>query len=335
MGFHGIDDPLGIPMFVADFDLLTTVDSALQNKLRRWAQRLGVERFLTVRTLFVGTTVTEYALLNTDEPVSALQRIVERYARQYLFIIIKDLPVVSPLLADSENALTSAWLQAGKSLGWVELDGQALAWVPVAPGNDEAYWMQQFSRSRRKDFRRKLRSREQLLIREVRSGDACFQSEVLLREWYTLYQAVYAQSEMHFDLLTPEFFKQILQQDSGAVIFVYEQADQLIGYNLCFEQDGLLIDKYIGLRYPQAQQLNLYFVSWFHNLAYAEKKGLRAYVAGWTDPDVKLSLGASFSLTRHLVYIRPFWLRWILKPLRVLFESDAQVMAVQERPGAV
>ena len=91
--------------------------------------------------------------------------------------------------------------------------------------------------------------------------------------------------------------------------------------------NNVLIDKYIGMVYPQARELNLYFVSWFVNLEYALQQKLNSYVAGWTDPEVKASLGASFTLTKHLVYIRNPLLRAILRKLIGHFETDKEKVA--------
>lgn len=86
----------------------------------------------------------------------------------------------------------------------------------------------------------------------------------MLEELYGLYLGVYAQSEIHFDLLTRDFFAGLLQsREIGGVVFCYRHDGELVGYNICLEHGGMLIDKYIGLRYPQARELDLYFVSWF------------------------------------------------------------------------
>lgn len=99
------------------------------------------------------------------------------------------------------------------------------------------------------------------------------------------------------------------------MVFCYRHDGELVGYNICLEHGGMLIDKYIGLRYPQARELDLYFVSWFVNLEHALERGLRFYVAGWTDPEVKAGLGARFTFTRHLVWVNPI-LRRILYMFR-------------------
>ncbi|TAJ16501.1 MAG: GNAT family N-acetyltransferase, partial [Rugosibacter sp.] len=55
---------------------------------------------------------------------------------------------------------------------------------------------------------------------------------------------------------------------------------------------------------------------------YALEQGLRYYVAGWTDPEIKRHLGASFTFTCHAVYIRNALLRQAMRPFKRLFESD-------------
>ena len=114
---------------------------------------------------------------------------------------------------------------------------------------------------------------------------------------------------------------------SGGIVFVYRHAGEMIGWNLCYEHAGKLIDKYVGFAYPQAREHNLYFVSWMHNLDYARRRGLTHYVAGWTDPQVKAFLGARMTFTRHAVYARNPLLRALLRRLGGHFESDRQLLA--------
>jgi predicted N-acyltransferase len=195
--------------------------------------------------------------------------------------------------------------------------------VPIDFGATEDF-LARLSRSRRKDLRRKLRSRDALEIQALPTGDSLFTDEAVLAELYRLYQNVYAQSEIHFDLLSAGFFRSVLQDaGSGGVVFLYRTGGELIGYNLCYEAQGRLIDKYVGFAYPQARDCNLYVVSWFHNLDYAVARGLTCYVAGWTDPEIKRQLGAQFTFTQHAVHVRNPLLRMLLRPLRRFFEADS------------
>ena len=98
----------------------------------------------------------------------------------------------------------------------------------------------------------------------------------------------------------------------------------MLGWNLCFDDGERLTDKYIGLSYPASREMNLYFVSWMVNLEYALERGLRHYIAGWTDPGVKALLGARFTATRHVVYVRNPLLRAVARRFSSRFTTDSQ-----------
>jgi len=184
--------------------------------------------------------------------------------------------------------------------------------------------LSRLSKSRRKNLKRKLKSLNELRVEKLETGDEKFKDPVFRAELYALFLAVYNQSEIHFDLLTPAFFDEILQDaTSGGHVFFYWKDEILLGYNICYVYQNNLVDKYIGLNYPLATEYNLYFISWFINLDFAKQQGLKHYIAGWTDPEVKAQLGAKFTFTRHLVWVRQPVLRFILGKLRHLFESDS------------
>lgn len=317
-----------VPMFSAKFDLLTTADDDFKHKVQKLPFYKKWQHWLQPKTCFVGTTVSEYGLLTNKVTAKQLADDIKKaYTKQYPFVIVKDLPLDSPLLSEQDNQYSTALISALKNLGFIEVEGQALAWLAIDFDNiDEVF--SRFSYSRRKNFRRKLKSREKLEINVLNSGDDSFFDQAILDKYYQLYLNVYEQSEIHFDQLTKPFFMQLLQSKSAqARIFTYYHNNELIGYNICFVVNNMLVDKYIGMVYPQARELNLYFVSWFVNLQYALEQGFSHYIAGWTDPEVKASLGANFTLTKHLVYIRNPLLRFILSKLIGHFESDKEKVA--------
>ena len=323
IGFAVERSPQGMPGFVAPFDLLTTADDALRRRVAAWPLSRYWRRLLTWRTRFAGTTVSEYAPLPADASPAALAKgLKAAWGRECRLLIVKDIAQDSPLLADAENDYARAFAAACEAEGFVLLEGQALAFVPIDFGSDDDY-LARLSYGRRKNIRRKLRSRAKLDIEVVRTGDARFLDEATLAAYYALFDNVYAQSEIHFDRLSLDFFRRVLRDaQSGRVVFVYRHEGRLIGWNLCYEHGGKLIDKYIGFAYPEAREHNLYFVSWMHNLGYARERGLTHYVAGWTDPEVKSFLGASMTFTRHAVYARNPVLRALLRRLGGHFESD-------------
>ena len=322
-GFAAGRTPSGMPTFRARLDLLTTADEALRQRitslpLYRWWGRL-----LHWRTRFAGCTVTEYAPLPSHAaPVALADELLAAHGRECALLIVKDLPHASPLLDEAANAHAEAFAAALAARGFVLLEGMPLAWVPIDFGSLQQY-LARLSAARRKDIRRKLRARERLQIETLPTGDACFAQAALLDEFHALYANVHAQSQVQFDLLTPAFLRALLQDaGSGGVVFTYRSGGQLIGWNLCYEHAGKLVDKYVGFAYLQAREHNLYAVSWMHNLEYARERNLSHYIAGWTDAPVKRALGATLSSTRHAVYLRNPLLRAVLRRCAHRFEGD-------------
>lgn len=314
----------GLPSFLAPFDLLTTADDALRQRVCRLPFYARWGRLLRWRTRFVGCTVSEYTPLPAKIPPDTLAReLIDAYGRERPLLIVKDLPRDSPLLDAAANAQAGALAAALAARGFVLLAGMPLAWVPIDFASVDAY-LGRLSAARRKDIRRKLRARAHLDIAMLPTGAPCFSDPRVVAEYYALYLNVHAQGTVHFDLLEEAFFRHVLQDTaSGGVVFTYRSGGRLIGWNLCYVHAGKLVDKYVGFAYPAAREHNLYAVSWMHNLEYARTHGLTHYVAGWTDPQIKAYLGARLSLTRHAVYLRNPLLRALLRRLARHFEGEA------------
>ncbi|MBX9571474.1 MAG: GNAT family N-acetyltransferase [Candidatus Obscuribacterales bacterium] len=312
------------PAFLAMFDLLTTLDDDAQNVREFFSRFPFLRRFVRFPTLFVGTTATEYAnypsLTNYGSLIDALLK--EARQRGAQLVIIKDVPERSPLLSEAENEKASQLLRECVDAGGLSVAGQALAYVPIDFNNTDEF-LARMSKTRRKEFRKKLKDSAHVQIEELQCGNPKFSDPAFLELMYQMYENVFQQSEIHFDVLSRSFFHDLLTNaDGGGRVFLYKVDGRLIGYNICFVIGDRLVDKYVGFIYPDARNANLYFLSWFYNLEFAIKNNLKFYIAGWTDPKVKAALGAKFTLTRHAVFIRNPILRRILKPLQPLFESD-------------
>ncbi len=322
LGFSAERLPGAIPAFTAPFDVLTTADPAFRRRVEHWPLHPYWRRWLRLRTRFIGSTVSEYVPLPRGaDPLALARTLRETQSRMCPLLVIKDIPHDSPLLDRDANRWADAFAGACAEQGFVLLEGQALAWLPIDFASIDDY-LSGLSRARRRDIRRKLRSRADVAVECVPTG-AAFDDENRVDAFHALYRNVYAQSAIHFDLLDREFLAAVLRdRDSGGIVFVYYHEGGMIGWNLCFEHADMLIDKYMGLRYPQAREHNLYAVSWIENLDHARRRGLRRYVAGWTDPEVKAQLGARFTFTRHAVYPRNRLLRALLRRIAGRFESD-------------
>ncbi|MDR1686882.1 MAG: GNAT family N-acetyltransferase [Desulfovibrio sp.] len=322
-------------VFRTKYDLLTTAAGDIPALLRRpagFARRLGLFR---VQAAFVGSTVTEYAVLpRAYGPEDILDAVLRERDGNDSITVIKDLPDASPLQDAEDNAFADALVRAARARGFFTLCGQALAYVPIDFSSTDEY-LSRLSASRRKDLRRKLKRGPPPEPEIIACGDPRCSDPAFVDEIYTLYRAVFDRSEVHFDLLSRAFFANLLQsRDAGALLFLYRHKGETVGWNLCLAHNGLLIDKYIGFRYPAARDLNLYFLSWLFNLEYAVNNGFKTYIAGWTDPEVKAGLGASFTFTRHSVLVHNPLLRAVLYPLRRFFEADRATFARSVKPHA-
>lgn len=326
-GFACGRDFAEVPVFHTNFDLLTTLEKDMRSRLEKFPLHTVWSRWLRFATCFVGTTVTEYAPMPAGQsPERLLDNLLREYGKAQSLLICKDLPEASPLLPEEDNAFAARFADEARQRGFIEVQGQALAYVPIDFSSVDAY-LARLSSARRKDLRRKMKKRGSIEIEELRLGDSRFHDRDVLDEFYAMYLEVFAQSDIHFDLLSREFFENLLQsRDIDGVVLCYRHGSELAGYNICLLHNNMLVDKYIGFKYPLARELNLYFISWMVNLEFALKNGLSAYIAGWTDPEVKAGLGARFTFTRHLVWVRNPLLRRILFPLRHFFESDTQVV---------
>jgi hypothetical protein len=316
--------PFGQPVFFTDFDLLTTLADGPRKALARLPQFARWSGIFRLAACFCGTTLTEYAPLPTAPPASVLlDELIRTCAAGSSLLILKDLPLDSPLLPQKDGDFSRALADEAQRRGFLEVLGQALAYVPVDFSSTDEY-LARLSASRRKNLRRKLKKRDSVALSRRPLGDPLFRDPAFLDQAYAMYLAVFRQSGVHFDLLSRDFFAALLQSENiDGVVFLYRHGDVLAGYNICLVHKGMLVDKYVGFTYPLARELNLYFLSWFANLEYALEKGLSTYIAGWTDPEVKAALGARFTFTRHLVRVGNPLLRRILSPLRRLFEADA------------
>lgn len=324
-GFDAQRADNGLIGFTTRLDLLTTAAPSLLARLRRWPGYHRWKQLLWLETCFIGATTSEYACLpQQPEPVELLDWIADHCSQQPL-TIIKDLPCASPLLTQEENDYSDRLSALAQQRGFISVAGQALAWVAIDFTSIDHYLMR-LSHSRRRHIRRKLRSRHHLRIERLPCGDARFNDACWQAQLYQCYLAVWQQSDIHFDRLSPAFFNHLLQDaQSDGMVFCYWHQQQLVGFNLCYRYQGRLVDKYIGFDYALALKFNLYVVSWMVNLEYALAEGLQAYIAGWTDPQVKASLGAQFTWTRHLVRARHPLLRGALRCFRHHLEHDSRV----------
>jgi hypothetical protein len=139
-GFAVDQSPQGMPAFVAPFDLLTSADDALRRRVATLPLYRHWRRLLRWRTRFAGTTVSEYAPLPSRVPPARLaHELKTAFGRQCRLLVVKDIAQDSPLLDAADNAYARAFASACEAEGFVLLEGQALAWVPIDFASQDDY----------------------------------------------------------------------------------------------------------------------------------------------------------------------------------------------------
>jgi hypothetical protein len=124
-----------------------------------------VRQILTWRTLFWGTTVTEYLPLPSHiDSLASVESMLTTWRRSSRLCVLKDIPNQSPLLTEAERIAAAELIEACKNTDFILIAGQALAYVPIDFENVEEYL------SRLSSARRKKRARADIQIEMMNTG---------------------------------------------------------------------------------------------------------------------------------------------------------------------
>ena len=274
------------PVFVVDYALDTTV----QGKLKVYTSKLRdlFPKHLTLRLLCVGSAVTDFAQIGFDENlnteiIQALNQKLEEIA------VIENASVIA--FKDITEADLTQLKMPLQNLGYSVVDN-----MPVAKNNINFNSLDEYlatvSYSRRKGLRRKMKKLSQLRIEEYDGMPP------QLDEIVQLYLNCYEKSELKFEKLTRDFFENLAKLMPNNCRFVlYYFDDKLIGFNCLLHGNGVLMDKYIGLDYAKSLEINLYSLSWLHNINMCIRDGFHTFQSGQAAYETKLSLGATLEQT--------------------------------------
>lgn len=168
----------------------------------------------------------------------------------------------------------------------------------------------------------KRRNKTASLVRiEFRNSIEGLESKV-----YELFQNTLRESKVDygdFEQLHPDYFPRLTQalRDKAPVVLVW-QGDELLSFNLFLLAPGRALAKQIGMKYPEARDLNLYFVNWIALVEYCIENGISVCEMGATTYATKLLFGG---------YLERRWLHFrfrsdlanrLLRPLAPLFDFE-------------
>ena len=278
------------PVFVMDYALDTTVQGKLKGcttKLRSLFPKL-----MNLRLLCVGSAVTDSAQIGFNSQLNAeiiqtLNNKLEEVAKLEKASVIAFKDVTEADLAQLKLPL--------QGLGFSVVDNMPVAKNSINFNSLDDY-LASLSYSSRKGLRRKMKSFSQLSIEE-HDGMPPQVDDIV-----QLYLNCYEKSELKFEKLNQYFFENLanfLPNNCRFVLYYFgeKNEEKLIGFNCLLHGNGILMDKYIGLDYAKSLEVNLYSLSWLHNISMCIRDGFHTFQSGQAAYETKLSLGATLAQT--------------------------------------
>ena len=179
-----------------------------------------------------------------------------------------------------------------------------LACLPVAvldlPFRNEGEYFSTFSPRFRSELRRKMRQASEVAT-ELRTNidDVWQELAELFQETRKYRRADYGS----FDDVSAPFFREVVRNMNGrAQVMLCRHRGQIVSFNMFLIEPDRLLAKYIGMRYPIARELNLYYFNWLMMVRYCISHGIRVMQSGQTSYETKIRLGSK--LTRSWIYYR-------------------------------
>jgi len=277
-----------VPAFVTDYRL----DTTLTGPLRRATDALSrvFPRLLRQRMLSLGSPVAEVCHLGFDRGLDAATQ------RRMLDAILAEAEAFAAarrigMLAakDTSARQDRLWADVAQRRGLRRQPGLPTAALDVRYASLDDY-LRSLSRATRRDLRRKLRAGAALRV-EWRSNVDDVRDEIM-----RLYRQTRNNAELDFEDLTADYFRNVLREpDARASCALYWLGERLVAFNLVLHDGRRLLDKFLGMDYAVAHELNLYFYTWVENVRWCIANTVPVYQSGQGLHREKLRLGGRLS----------------------------------------
>ena len=240
-------------------------------------------RFLLLRTLMVGCAVGAGQLDGNErshgEIAEILAASIARLARDLRapLIVLKEFPA---RYRDS--------LQCFVRHGFTRVPSMPNTRLNIEYDGFEGYMNKALGREMRRNLRRKFKATNEALPLELTViGDAT----PIIKQIYPLYLQVYERSSLHFEKLTEDFFCNLGRfMPEKTRFFVWRQGERIVAFMLCLLDGDNVRAEYIGMDYPVALDLHLYFHSFRDVVSWAMANGFKWYCSSALNYDPKLHL---------------------------------------------
>lgn len=285
MIFRGTE-PVGIaPIFQMDVPLAIAVPPSLR-PLIGLLEKVFPSLFRP-RTLFVGSPCADEGAVgllpgvDRREALMCLQQTLEEEARRRRasMLVWKDFP------KSYDDDLT--WLAIQRRMfRMVSFPNTVLSF----PTNRKDDYFALLKSKRRNKLKQKIRrSQEKVDVRidVVQKPDADVIDEI-----FGLFEQTYQRSATKFEKLNKRFFEIVATKPVSHFLILRERkSGEMIAFRLCFDMDGHVINKFIGIDYNRPRDWLLFFRLWDAGVDWALSRGASSVQSGQTAYGVKIEVG--------------------------------------------
>lgn len=318
------------------FRVAYRIDTPLQGRLRDIGQWVfeRAPRLVSLPVLGIGSPMSDNCTLGFHPELTSEQRI------QVFAAMLGKLEDVaaqekSALIAvKSIDALADALHPALARFSYTRVTSVPLVMLDLPYASMDAYFAALPGKTRGY-LKRKMRANPRVRM-EYRTGIAGLEAQV-----FALFQGTLKQSKVDygdFEQLTPDYFPRVLEAlgDRAQMVLCWHD-DDLIGFQLSLVGDKRIVTKHIGMKYPQARDLNLYFLAWLQMIEFAIAKGIPTVEMGATTYATKLLFGGHLSRRWLYFRFRGDIANRLLRPLAPLFDferNDPEIKTLGDRSQA-
>ena len=267
------------PFVLLDQDMLVGVDPRVR-RLAAAVRRVW-PRFLVLRTMMVGCAAGEGRL---DGPPGAhapnarsLAGAIVRHARALGagLVVLKEFPT-------GYRAALAPFLEQG----FARVPSMPMTRLRIDYADFDDYMRRALTSSIRRKLRKKFAAAAQSAPIEMsETGDVA----AIVDELYPLYLAVYERSKLHFEKLTPAFFRDIgRRMPDKTRFFVWRQQGRAVAFALCMFEGDDFYPEYVGFDYAVALDLHLYHYIVRDMIAWAIAHGFKELRSSGLNYDPKL-----------------------------------------------
>ncbi len=247
---------------------------------------------------------------------NALGEALEKYSAHHRvrIVVFKDFPV------ESRDAMTGLLDASAGSPDFVRIPSMPMTGLHIAPYRSfEDYMTKALSKATRKNLRRKFKATagEKIEMTVTQDISDC------VDEVHRLYLQVYGRAAMKFEKLTPDYFLELTRRMPDRVrYFLWRRAGKIVAVSITLvrfvstapdAQPSSLIDIYLGMEYPLALELHMYFVTMRDILEWCIANKIATYYSTPLNYDAKLHF-------RHRLVPQDLYVRHTSPILNPLFK---------------